>query len=578
MGVVGEQVRESTRAFTDVFRNRGLRRVNLALAGSVIGDWAYGIAVSIWAYQQGGATALGVFGVIRFVALALLAPVTSTFADRFPRVAVMILADLTRMVLVVIAAGVIALDGPALAVYGLALVTSAIGTAFRPAQAALLPTLANDPKELTGANVVASTIESVGFFVGPAIGGLLLAVADIEIVYLFNAATFLWSSLMLVGVGAAVQEATAPATASDTVNPDEVDQALHAAADVASSAEEPGSTERDGFLREVTAGFRAIGSHRDLRLIAALYACQTVVAGASLVYELAIVAELLELDESRLGILDSVLGVGGIIGGVVALALARRERIATDFGIGVFLWAAPLLLIVVWPSLWSTLIAMFLIGLANSLVDINAYTIIQRVAPAEVMARVFGALESIVITGMAVGALAMPIMIATIGLRAGLAVFGVGIAVLVLVVTPGLVRMDRQVLAPAGLSTLRRVPMLAPLPAPILERLARGSATMAVPAGSYVFREGDRGDRFWVIERGTVSVWIEGAEIRRLGEGDSFGEIALLRDVPRTASVRAEDDLVIRGIERDDFLAAVSAHGEAYEMADAVVNRYLTLA
>jgi MFS family permease len=180
MGVVAGQLRETGEAFGEVFRNRGLRRVNLALAGSVIGDWAYSIAVSIWAYQQGGATALGVFGVSRYVVLSLVGPVLSTLADRHPRRAVMIGSDLTRAVLVVLGAVAIEADAPALVIYGLALVTAALGTAFRPAQAALLPSLANNPRELTGANVVASTIESIGFFIGPAIGALLLSVAALN--------------------------------------------------------------------------------------------------------------------------------------------------------------------------------------------------------------------------------------------------------------------------------------------------------------------------------------------------------------------------------------------------------------
>ena len=219
MGVVGEQLRETGGAFRDVFRNRGLRRVNLALAGSVIGDWAYAIAVSIWAYQQGGATALGVFGVARYVTLSLVGPVLSTFADRYSKRAVMIAADLSRVALVVVGAIAIEADAPALVVYGVALVTSALGTAFRPAQAALLPSLANNPRELTGANVVSSTIESIGFFLGPAIGALLLSMADIAVVYGFNALTFAWSAFVLIGLPSEAPAAAAPAPQRPTPTP-----------------------------------------------------------------------------------------------------------------------------------------------------------------------------------------------------------------------------------------------------------------------------------------------------------------------------------------------------------------------
>src|SRR6476646_4492474 len=162
MSAVAEQVRESASSFGDVFKNRNLRRINLALSGSVIGDWAYSTAIAIWVYREGGATAVGLFGVVRYLTMA--------FA------------------------------GPALAVYALARATACASQAFRPAQAALLPSLATNAQELTGANVVASTIESVGFFIGPAIAGLLLAIADVELVLAFDAITFVWSAALLVGL------------------------------------------------------------------------------------------------------------------------------------------------------------------------------------------------------------------------------------------------------------------------------------------------------------------------------------------------------------------------------------------
>ena len=555
MTTVVEHVAASTRSFTAVFRNPALRRINLALAASVIGDWAYSVAVAVWVFREHGAAALGFFGVARYVTMAVLGPLMATFADRFPKRLVMVLSDIARAMSVVAGAVVIATDGPAVLVYALGLLTSIFSLAFRPAQSALLPRLATEPQQLTSANVVSSTIESLGFFVGPAIAGFLLAIADVEVVYLVNAASFVVSALLL----------------SRLVEPP-------AAAAAAADDEQGDDDSGGGLFRDAAAGFAVIRRNRNLLLVAGLMAAQTVVAGASLVYEVSIALDLLEMGESGLGLLDAVLGVGGIIGGFVVLVLARRGRLASDFGIGVILWAAPLLLIAAVPSLGTTLVAMFLIGLANSMVDVNAYTIVQRVAPPEVMGRVFGALESLLTVGMALGALVMPLLIELVGLRTGLVIVGGTVTFIGLAGFAGLRRIDETALAPAGLALVRGVPLLTVLPPPVQERLAHVLVPSIVPAGEVVFREGDRGDRFWIIERGDAIVSIDGEAVRLLRAGDSFGEIALLRDVPRTATIQAGDgDLVLQGLDRDEFLPAVTGHGEASEVADAVVERWLAL-
>jgi MFS family permease len=557
MSGAGESLRESKNALAEVFRNPNLRRLNLALAGSVIGDWALSVGAAVYAYTKGGATAVGVVGVVRFVTMALLAPFTSLMADKFDRKAVMIAADAIRTALVLLAALVIWRNGPPIIVYALAVLISLAGTAFRPAQAALMPSLANHPGELTAANVASSTIHSVGFFVGPAIGGLLLAVADIATVYVFDAVTFVWSALLVIGLHpAAKTDAAAPADAE--AEPDE----------------KKGPA---GMFAGVGDGYREILRSRDIRLLIGLYCAQTVVAGASLVFSVAIALDLLKLDKSGVGVLDSAVGVGGVIGGVVALLLAQRGKLARDFGIGVVLWAAPLLLIAAWPALPAALIAMAIIGVANSVVDVNAFTILQRLVPDAVMGRVFGAMESAIIGGMALGALVMPILIHTIGLRSGLVVVGGAVSGVVVLGVAGLRRIDKVALAPEGLDLLKGVAMLGVLPETMLERLARGAKVVTVASGQAVFSEGDGGDLFYVIESGTVDVTIRGEYIRTLSAGGSFGEIALLRDVPRTATVTATSDLVARAIERDHFLAAVTGHGDASEQADIVVGQLLAI-
>ena len=200
MGRLRDNLRESTTAFTQVLRNPGLRRLNLAWAGSIIGDWAFAIVVSIYAFEQGGATAVGLLGVVRYVLMAVVGPLVALVADRFERRHVMLTADGLRIVTASAAAVCIAAGAPAIFVYGLTVLTVVSGTAFRPAQAALLPALATAPAELTAANVVSSTIESVGFFAGPAIAALLLAFTTAAVVVAFDAVTFAWSFSLLLGL------------------------------------------------------------------------------------------------------------------------------------------------------------------------------------------------------------------------------------------------------------------------------------------------------------------------------------------------------------------------------------------
>ena len=261
----------------------------------------------------------------------------------------------------------------------------------------------------------------------------------------------------------------------------------------------------------------------------------------------------------------------------MALLLAQRGKLARDFGLGVILWAAPLLLIAAWPTLTSTLIAMAFIGLANSVVDVNAFTILQRLVPDAVMARVFGAMESAIVGGMGLGAVLMPILIHTIGLRSGLVVIGLGVSLLVVAGISGLQRIDRVALAPAGLELIRSVAMLGVLPENVLERLARRAEVVTVSSGQTVFSEGDHGDLFYVIESGTADVTIGGIYVSTLSAGDSFGEIALLRDLPRMATITATSDLVTRAIEREQFLPAVTGNAESSNQAELVITRLLAI-
>jgi len=566
MSRVGDAVAETGRSLGTVFRNPGLRRVNLAFAGSAIGDWAYATAIAVWAYGVGGVAAVGIFGTVRLALMALVGPFTATLADRYSRKMIMVACDLTRGSLILVNAILIWKQAPPALVFVLASLAAIAATPFRPAVAALIPSLVDSPEELTASNGTTSTIESLAIFVGPALGGLLLTVTSVPVVALFDVLTFVWSALLVSRIVVHHKDSVAvavPGVATDGTT----------SAEGAAALSDATVAEKETFLQEVTAGFRSIFSNRDLTMISMVYCAQTVVAGASAVFSIEIAVQMTSFGANGVGYLDSAFGVGAILGGLVAIGRATARRLATDFGVGVIFWALPLLLAAVWPQTAPAFVAMAIIGFANPIVDVNASTILQRLTPDAVLGRVFGALDTGLIAAMALGSVLMPVLIHYTGLRWSLVILALGVTAAVLPAFPRLRRLDRVLGEPDGLALLRTIPMFAPLEPQRLEALAQQLGRREVPAGEVVIREGDPGDRFYVVESGRTTATHGDQVLSSQGPGDPFGEIALLRDVPRTATVTADEPSVLLYLERDAFLAAVRGDDEASTRADDLVSR-----
>ena len=539
MGFRG-RLAQSFRALARVGANPLLRRLQLAAVGSTLGSWAYAVAIAVYAYHAGGAKAVGAVGAVRWGLAAFSAPWLALPADRVSRRLVMLVADLVRVGLLAGMAALAAFHGPSLAVYALAVASSVVSTAFHPAQQALLPSLARTPEELTSANVAMSTISSVGMFAGPAIGGALLAVSSTSVVFAVTAAAFAWSAACLVRI-----PRDRPPEAEGTPTP---------------------------VLPALLGGFRAIAIDPALRTVVGVMSVQMLVCGAFEVLLVLIAIRLLHAGNAGVGWLNAAVGIGGVLGAVAVTALAGRKRLAGDLGIGALLWGLPLALVAVWTNTAFVLVLFAAIGIGNTIVDVAGITLLQRTAADEVLARVFGVLETLMLAMLAVGFLVTPALVSSLGTKATLVLVGAILPALLVPVWPALRRVDASARVPAEpLALLRAIPIFAPLPPPVLERLATGAVAVHVPAGATVFAQGDRGDRFYAIESGRADVSIDGAETRELGPGEFFGEIALLRDVPRTATVRALDGLELYAVERDDFIAAVTGHAPSLDAAQSVV-------
>jgi MFS family permease len=540
------QLGESGRAFQDVFRNPALRRIELAWAASILGTWAYGIAVVVYAYQQGGATAVGVVGLARWVAAAVASPFAALLGDRYDRRLVMVCSDLARVLLIGGAAVAAFTDAPPIVIYVLAGLVGVAATAFRPAEAALVPSLARTPEELTAANVAASTIESIGIFGGPAIGGLLLATAGAGTVFVVTAATLLWSAFLVAGIRPVAEE------------------------------EAPSERGEVSVVDELLAGFRTIARERRLRLVVGLFSAQTFVDGMLNVLIVVIALKLLDTGQAGVGFLNSAVGIGGLLGAVAAAALVGRKRMAADFGLGIFIWGVPIALVAVWPNQVFALVLLGIVGIGNTIVDVSGMTLLQRSAPDEVLARVFGVLESLLLLTIGLGAVVAPLLLNWLGTRGALIVAGALLPVVVIPAWPTLAAIDRVARIPTEqLELLRGNPIFAALPAGTLEQLAEALAEVRVGTGEEVVRQGEPGDRFYLVEDGTLDVVIDGRPAQQLGPGDSFGEIALLRNVPRTATVSASTDATLYALERGEFISAVTGFGPSLSAAEGVIGMRL---
>jgi len=538
------QLADSSHAFRAVFRNRELRKLQLAFVGSITGEWGYFIALLVYAEAHDGARGVSLILFLRWSCSALAASWLAYLADRFRRERVMVSTDLIRAsVMGIMAAAAFAGWSP-LFVYAGATFVSVAAKAFRPAQAALLPTLARTPEELTAANVASSGIESIGAFAGPAIGGLLLAATNTGTVFLAMCVALLWSASLI--------------------------SRLHPVARPAPPAEHRGA------LSEAVAGFRELGREPDARVIVGLYACQTFMDGALRVLMVVTALDLLDIGKSGLGFLNAAVGVGGLVGVAFAFALVGRNRLAGNFGVGLLLMGLGLGLIGVWPKPAAAIILMGVLGVGNTLVDVSAVTLLQRAVRDEVLGRVFGALQSMLIGSAAIGALVAPFLIDAVGIRAALVITGGMLPTVTALLWVRLHAIDDRVHVPTErIELLRRNPLFEPLPPPAVEHLASKLIPRHVEAGATVFRQGDSGDLFYIVESGRCEISIDGVKVSEAGPGEGFGEIALLHEVPRTATVVAAEETKLFSLDGDEFIASVTGHAPSREAADAVIGARL---
>lgn len=527
-------------AMRQVAANPSLRRVAAGWLASIAAEWTFVVALLVIAHEFGGVVGVAVVTTARMLPAALLAPALAALADRHPRARVLVGVHAARAVCIGLAAAAQAAGVPALIVAA-AVAEGIVAALNRPTTLALQPELSRSPGELIAANAVTSSGEAIGVLVGPALGGVLMALSGATLAMAVGASGFVVAAL-------AVRPLSAPAAARP--------------ASVSGPADRSAAAYTD-LLRYPAAG-----------LVLALFTAQTLVRGAFTVLLVAASVELLGLGRSGLGFLTAAQGAGAVAGAVLAFGLVGGRRLAVTFSICLALWGLPIALIGAVPAVAFAFGGLAVIGAANALLDVAGFTLMLRSVPNVLRGRLFGVLEALVGLSVTLGSLAAPLLVVILGLPTALVAVGLLLPTLALLTSVWVARTQAATAVPdRELALVRGISLFAPLSLAAQERLAAAMQPQGVAAGEAIVVEGEPGEAYFIIAAGRVEVTRGGVRLRELGPGEAFGETALLRDVPRTATVRAIEPAELRRLDRVDFLDAVlgtpASASEAHHVAEA---------
>ena len=544
-------LRETASALRAIASDRSMRGLLGAQLTTLVALWSFTVPAAVLAYDVGGAALVGLVLALKTVPAAIAAPLCAGLADRFPKVRVMTASQLVQAALAAVATACVVADLAPVTYFAPIVLMAVASTAFDPAKNALMPSLVRDQGQLTAANAISNTVESTSVFLGPALGGALLALTSIELT--------MAACPVLLLIAAVQLRAVRPYADAE----DDGAGAMHDDAD-----REP----RDDGM---AAGFTAVRESRALSLVIGLIGVQSFLDGLLCVLLVVVALELLSLGNAGVGLLDAAVGVGGLIAGGAAIAIGSRG-LARTFAAGMVLSGLPIVALGLTSEVGVVVALMALVGIGATLSDVAGVTLLQRAAPAHVLGRVFGVLEGVMWATVGIGGLLAPLLIALLGIRGALVAVGLLLPVVTALAWPLLRALDAELDAPsAQLALLRGIPMLAVLPAATLEALASGMERLDAARGTEITVQGEPGRAFYVIAGGTVEVLDGDRRLSELGPGDSFGEIALLRSSPRTATVRTTTDAQLYVLDGADFVAAVTGHAESASQAAIVVAERL---
>ncbi len=515
-----------------------MTRVVWAYGLGVVAEWALWVAIIVYAFEQGGSAIAGLTALGLLVPAALTAPFSGVSADGpCPKRALVTVYGVETLAL--LGAGICAgLRAPLVVVVTFAAVAVAALGFVRPTLSVVVPGLARTARELTHINLRIGRCESAGVLAGPLIAGALVAL-DGPWLGLVACAT-------LNGVGFAL---TRPLARMEPPKGESTRPRLR-------------------HVRSIIGSLRSLTQRRGVRTLLIVTGGQYVVIGALDLLYVVLAADVLHLSRSGPGVLAAVVGGGALVSGFVSSSLVGRGRLAPLVMVSLAVISFSAIALGWSATMLAALVALPAIGFSRSLLDLTSRMLLQRSAPPTAVASVFAAVELLAGVGMAFGSVLTQILIATAGARTALVGLGIFFGALLALTARQLRRADDNADVPVvAIRLLRTLPLFASLPPLPLEAVGRAAKEVAVLAGTVVVAEGDEGDHFYAIASGQLDVELGGEHICTLQRGDSFGEVALLANVARTASVIARTPCELLSIDRASFLLAVTGHEDSKQAA-----------
>jgi predicted MFS family arabinose efflux permease len=534
-------------------RHRDYRRLIAAFTLSDIGTWAYNVALAVWIYDATGSVSwVAASTVCRFVPALVFSSYAGVVADRIEKIRLMSVTDLTFAGLMAALATLMMLDGPVWAVLAIAAISSTLGTVYDPAAAGMTPLVVPE-RDLASANAFRNTIDNVTVIAGPAMGALLLLTGPPEVAVWINAATFALSAALVSSV-----------------------RARSSAVDVTEGGEQ-------GVLTQMLVGARAILSSPTVAVMVGYSVLATLVFGIDTVLFISVSDEILGTGPDGYGYLLAGLGVGGILASSLVTRVESRPALGPVIIAGMAGYCLPTLVLLVSESPTVAFAAQVLRGASTLVVDVLAVTAMQRALPSDVVARVFGAFNTLMLAAILVGSVGMSWVIAAFGVDAAIWVAGAGTFGLSLLGLPWLREMDRlgrerrQALAPR-IVLIESLDLFEQVPDGGLSQLASAAEEVDVSAGTAVVRQGEPANAFYIVASGRLSVSATSSSGERiaapdLGPGDYFGEIGLIEQIPRTADVVASTDVSLLRIEGSEFLDILTAAKPSSTIIDGAALR-----